>query len=759
MIKKIIAITILCLATYASIKTQLPADDFIEKPDKSQFSNKRAYKHVQELGDVIHYSGSEHHQQKLDYIVEELQKMGLETQIQEGNTFSDWGSFVKAKNVIARIKGTDNGKALTLMTHYDSSPHSSFGASDAGSGVATILEGVRAFLRSKTSHKNDIIILITDAEELGLNGAQLFVKEHPWINDIGLILNFEARGSGGPSFTLLETNEGNSALIDEFIKANPRFPVANSLAYSIYKKLPNDTDLTVFRKEANIQGFNFAFIDDHYDYHTALDVPERLDNNTLSHQASYLMPLLTHFSNTDLNSLTAEENYVYFNTPLGMHSYPFSWIKPLVLIAVVLFIVILFYGKRQKKLRLKEIGKGFLAFIIVLVVNALLGVFGWKTILNMYPHYNEILQGFTYNGHWYILFFVLLSLTIIFFVYKKVYEGNNTKELMVAPLFFWLLINTVIAFELEGASFYIIPVYFALGLFYFLIRKDKPSMIALTLLSLPAVIIYAPFIEQFPIALGLKAVVASCALVTLLFGLLLPVFGFIRRKKMLGYITFFVTVITFGIAHMKNEFSKERPKPNSLVYMQNEDDHKSYWLTYDEQLDDWTSTYFSETADDTIGLLLDSKYETPFKKVSPAKHINIEESEINITLDTVIGDMRNVKVCVTPKRIVNSIKVRSSTKMMFANFSINGKKVDTKKESRFFKKGDLKIATYHVVNKESMEVRFRVHKDSMPHLELLEVSHDLLKHPVLNVSERGEDMIPKPFVINDAIIVKSTLKF
>lgn len=759
MIKKIIAITILCLAAYASIKTQLPADDFIEKPDKSQFSNKRAYKHVQELGDAMHYSGSESHQQKLNYIVEELQKMGLETQIQEGNTFSDWGSFVKAKNIIARIKGSGNGKALTLMTHYDSAPHSSYGASDAGSGVATIIEGVRAFLKNKTPHKNDIIILITDAEELGLNGAQLFVKEHPWVNDIGLILNFEARGSGGPSFTLLETNDGNAALINEFIKANPRFPVANSLAYSIYKKLPNDTDLTVFRKEANIQGFNFAFIDDHYDYHTALDIPERLDNNTLSHQASYLMPLLTYFSNSDLSNLTAKENYVYFNTPLGMHSYPFSWIKPLVLIAIVLFVVILFYGRRQKKLRWKEIGKGFLAFTIVLVINALLGVFGWKAILSIYPHYSEVLQGFTYNGHWYILFFVLLSLTIIFFTYKKVYEGSNTKELMVAPLFFWLLINAIIAFELEGASFYIIPVYFALGLFYFLIRKDKPSMIALTLLCLPAVIIFAPFIEQFPIALGLKVVVASCALVTLLFGLLLPVFGFIRRKKMLGYITFVVALITFSIAHMKSDFNSERPKPNSLVYMQNEDDHKSYWLTYDEQLDDWTSMYFSDDSVGDVDLLLDSKYGTPFKKVSPAKHINIEESEINITLDTIVGSMRKIKVCVTPNRVVNSIKIRSDKKSVFSEFSINGKKVDTKKESRFFKKGDPKIATYHVVNKEPMEVSFTIHKDSIPHLELLEVSHDLLEHPVLNVGERGKDMIPKPFVINDAIIVKTTLKF
>jgi Zn-dependent M28 family amino/carboxypeptidase len=52
------------------------------------------------------------------------------------------GYLVKSKN-ICRIKGSANSKALLLLSHYDSAPHSfSRGASDAGSGVATILESV-----------------------------------------------------------------------------------------------------------------------------------------------------------------------------------------------------------------------------------------------------------------------------------------------------------------------------------------------------------------------------------------------------------------------------------------------------------------------------------------------------------------------------------------------------------------------------------------------------------------------------------------
>jgi len=759
MFKKIIAILILCLAAYTSIKTQLPLDNFIDNPTNKEFSNKKAFNHVQQLGHAAHSVGTDFHETAASYIIDELEKLGLDVQTQEGNSFSDWGTFAKVKNISARIKGTDNSKALVLMSHYDSAGHSSKGASDAASGVATVLEGIRAFIAEGHSHKNDIIILFTDGEELGLNGARLFVKEHPWTKDIGLILNFEARGSGGPSFTLVETTDGNAVLMNEFIKANPTFPVANSLAYSIYKKLPNDTDLTVFRKEANIQGFNFAFIDDHYDYHAALDTPERLDNNTLSHQASYLMPLLAHFSNANLNNLSSTKNNVYFNSPLGMHSYPFTWILPLVIIALVLFILIFIYGKRHKKLKGKEISKGFFALFSTLIINGVIGFFGWKLILRIYPHYNEILHGFTYNGHLYILFFVLLSLSITFYIYKKVYTSTNTKELLLAPIVVWIVLNFVISQVLEGASFFVIPLFFALGLFFFLLQKEKPNLFAMTLLCLPAIFILVPFIPQFPIALGLKIVVSTSILTVLLFGLLLPVFGFIRRKKSLGHILLFASCIVFIIAHLNNEFTPEQPKPNSLVYLQDNDTEKSYWLTYDNILDNWNETYFKEALSENICVKFGSKYNTKFSKIAIAESINIPKSIINISVDTVINNERKIRLCILPERKLNNIDINSETRKIFNDFSINGTPISTKIESKFFNDKSPKLATYYVVNKEPLELSFSIHKDSIPHIELIEVSHDLLSNKFLNVPKREDNMIPKPFVINDAVLVKNTINF
>lgn len=267
--------------------TMMP--QYISKNDEAlaDFSTERALNQVEIIAQKPHYVGSTNHELVANYLKLELNRIGLETSVQEGFTLNDKGLLVKSKNILARIKGTNNSKALLLLSHYDSAPHSfSKGASDDASGVATILEGVRAFLYSKQPHKNDIIILFSDAEELGLNGAALFVNQHPWAKEVGLVINFEARGSSGPSYMLMETNKGNENLVREFSKAKTAYPVSNSLMYSIYKMLPNDTDLTVFREQGNIQGFNFAFIDGHYNYHTQQDDFQHLSRTTLAHQGT-----------------------------------------------------------------------------------------------------------------------------------------------------------------------------------------------------------------------------------------------------------------------------------------------------------------------------------------------------------------------------------------------------------------------------------------------------------------------------------------
>lgn len=662
---------------------------------------------------------------------------------------------------MARIKGSNNTKALLLLSHYDSAPHSySYGASDAGSGVATILEGLRAFIHNKTPHKNDIIILFSDAEEIGLNGAALFVSQNNWAKEIGLVLNFEARGTAGPSYMLLEVNHGNAALVHGFKKANPGFPVSNSLMYSIYKMLPNDTDLTVFREQGQIQGFNFAFIDNHFNYHTAQDDFAHVNPSTVAHQGTYLMPMMEYFSNADLTKMNSTEDEVYFNTPYYFVSYPFGWILPMWIGAILLFSVLIFIGIGKRLFTLKEIGKGFIPLFGSLIVAGLVTFLGWEIILKSYPQYNDILQGFTYNGLAYISAFVCLSLAIGFLFYTKLTSEKLVMSHTIAPLFLWICINLALVLYLPGAGFFIIPVYFSLFMLAYYIISQKTNRILNLLLAIPALIVFFPFIKMFPIGLGLKILAGSAVLTILVFGLLLPVFGLFRRKGISALVLFAISLGFFVFAHFHSNYEAGKAKPNSLLYVYDVDKNKAEWASYDTNLDEWTKLYLGSKPKIATSLNtnpLYSKYHSNFTFSAPAPAKNILPPTIEFTTDTIIGKLRLLKIKISPNRKVNRYDVFANETTFFYDFKANNTSLIGQK-GRLFQRKDRKLISYYVVNNEPLELQFSISKRAILDMSLMESSFDLMSNPLFNMQKRKSWMMPSPFVLNDAVVVKKQIK-
>ncbi|PZX95393.1 peptidase M28 [Flavobacterium aquariorum] len=727
----------------------------------TEFSTSRALEHINAIAKQPHYVGTKNHEVVANYIIKELQKLGLETTVQEGFTLSDWGNLVKSKNILCRIKGTKNTKALLLLSHYDSAPHSfSHGASDDASGVATILEGVRAFLNARTKHQNDIIILFTDAEELGLNGAALFVTQHQWAKEIGLVLNFEARGSSGPSYMLMETNKGNAGLVKEFAKADATYPVSNSLMYSIYKMLPNDTDLTVFREQGNIQGFNFAFIDDHFNYHTAQDDVAHLDKNTLKHQGSYLMPLLNYFSNADLNATASTTDDVYFTIPFTFISYPFDWVVPMTLIAAGLLIILVFLGKAKRMLKLNDIMKGFFPFLGSLIFTGLITYYGWKGLLLLNPQYNDLLNGFTYNGHDYIAAFVLMSLSICFFFYQIASKPKVTMNHYVIPLLFWIVLNGFLANSLRGAGFLIIPVYFGLIAFAVFVFSQRSNWIVNIICGIPTLLIVAPFIQMFPVGLGLKVLFGSAILTVLAFGLLLPVFGAFAKKGTWSLLFFFTSVLFLAKAQYHSGYELGEAKSNSLVYLYNANNNKAYWLTYDTNLDSWTKAYLGEKpkgAKIFNNLKLVSKYNSEFTYAAEAPNKGIPKPTITFLQDSVVGVKRYLKIQITPNRKVNRYDIFANEIMTFYNFKANGVSTLGQQGPELERNGK-KLLSYYVVNNEPLILQFTVNRATVLDMDVMESSFDLMVNPLFAMTPRESWMMPTPFVLNDAVIITQKIK-
>ncbi|MGB5941904.1 MAG: M20/M25/M40 family metallo-hydrolase [Leeuwenhoekiella sp.] len=750
-------LTFFLLKPSGEINSDVPLEDF---------STARAMQHVEAIAQVPHSVGTEGHQQVQDYIIEQLKTVGLEPQIQEGFAYEPgWGKLSKAENILCRIPGSGDGRALLLLSHYDSSPQTgSFGASDAGSGVATVLEGIRAFLKKGTTPKNDIIILFTDAEELGLNGAKLFTTEHRWAKDVDLALNFEARGSGGPAMMVVETNGGNGGLIKAFSEAGAQFPYANSLIYSIYKILPNDTDSTVLRSKEDIDGYFFAFIGDHFDYHTAMDTPERLDLASLAHQGSYLMPLLEHFADAPLQ-VKSDTDFVYFNFPLvKMLYYPFYLVWPLVLLGWIAFVAILIYGFRRKKWNGKQLSKGFLPLFFSLIAAYIISLL-WQLTLVLKPEFRDILHGFPYNGYELLAGAVALTLAVIFAIYHLFLRKGQSAGLSMAPIFLWMVINTGIAWQLPGASFFMIPVLFAMVQVFLQLKNIRPHLFLITLLSAPVVFIISAYIKDFPVALGLKILIASTMLTVLLFGLLLPVLGKYRFMPQLSVLFLAVATGAFISAYAKSDFNIERPFPTSLSYVYDVAENQAYYATYNKNPDAWVKTVLGENPQPASEVIPDSrigKYGLNYTFASGAPLKPVAPSSIYTSQDSVVDGQRELSFGVFPQRAVQDMMVVAANDMAFSYLEINGQEVfDIQKNSSdplTFRKGRRFIG-YRVSNREPLEITFRTADTTQINFELWDYSYDLLEHPEFTIESRPEATVPMPFVFTDAIITRQAVTF
>src|SRR5829696_748310 len=338
----------------------------------TEFSGERAFKYLTVIAQRPHPVRTSEHAAVANYIQNELTALGLSPEVQQTPA---------VMNILARLKGTSNEKAVLLVAHYDTVPVSP-GAGDNGSAVVAILETLRA-LKSSQPLRNDVIALFSDAEELGMVGAKAFVYQHPWAGDVGVVLNFDARGTSGPVI-MFETSDKNGWLIKEFAKAAPH-PAANSLAQAIYALMPNNTDFTVF-KGAGFAGLNFAYIIGLNRYHTPLDNLTNIDQRSLQHQGSTALALTRHFGNLNLNNRAAQENEandVYFDVlNSAIISYSEQWVVPLAVVVCLSFVALVAFGFKNKHLTCYGLFVGFMV-VPLSVMSTVLILTPIKELLRM----------------------------------------------------------------------------------------------------------------------------------------------------------------------------------------------------------------------------------------------------------------------------------------------------------------------------------------------------------------------------------------
>jgi hypothetical protein len=304
------------------------------------FSAERAMTDVRAMAARPHPVGSADHARVQAYVFDRMTRLGLNPALQAGamspeaiNRLTEWGGDPaaagnQAVNIVGVLPGRDQTTgAVLMMAHYDSA-WGSPGAADDAAGVAAILESVRA-LKARGTFDRTLVVLITDAEELNLDGARIFFSEHPLRDRIGAVVNLEARGGGGRAM-MFETGRGNAETIDLFAGVATRADggaTSNALSIFVYENMPNGTDFTI-PKNRGIGGLNFAFIGRPALYHTPEATPDNLDQGALQHIGSQALETTEALLSAETLP-TGGQNAVYGDV-LGrfliVHAPGFGWV-------------------------------------------------------------------------------------------------------------------------------------------------------------------------------------------------------------------------------------------------------------------------------------------------------------------------------------------------------------------------------------------------------------------------------------------------
>jgi hypothetical protein len=647
--------SLVVLAFLTSSSRTLPRPVAANAPD-TEFSSARAMSHLVEIARQAHPPGSPEHARVRTYIMERLRDLGLEPEVQTATATIRRGTVARAatvRNVVARIPGSASTGAIVLTAHYDGREGST-AAGDDGMGVVAILETVRA-LRSGPPLGNDLIVLITDAEELGLLGARAFVDGHPWMADVSVVLSVEMRGGGGPS-VMFETGDQNGWIVRTLREGDPR-PFANSLSYEVYRRMPNDTDFSPFR-EAGRQGLNFAGIGRASVYHQTYDTPANVSEATLQHHGLHLLGVVRELSDRNLTEVVAPD-VTFFSLPvLGLVVYEMDFV-PLVTAAAVLLTLLLLLPLRatggQWSGTLIGLGLGIASL-------GLAGMVGWALMTwlpQFHPEYGSLHGGAFHSEGWYVLALTSATLAIVTTLFGIARRWRGGPELVWGALLLPLGGAIVLTLSVPAAAMNLQwPLLAALlgTLALMLPAGPRTAHLAWGLLVLTAVPVLAflvPVTEFLWLGLSFRqAMVLGAVLATQLL-LLLPALDRLREPNswwapVVGVVaTAAFVALGIGIA----EPDSRRPAPSTLVYAYDQGAMEALWVTdasadpIDEEARAWAEARAGSPFSESRRLAAFGLGSGEFL-VAPATSIESETPQLWILSDSTNGGVRRLRLAV-----------------------------------------------------------------------------------------------------------------
>jgi hypothetical protein len=581
-------------ASYLGLRP--PGPKPIDAP-ATQFSAYRALAALHRVlkDDTPHPVGSAANEAVRGRILAELTQLGYAPQVQSA---FDCGSFVNCatvNNIVARLDGTegdpDSSDSVLLAAHYDSVPAGP-GDSDDGTGMAAVLETARA-LKAMPAPRHSIVLLIDDGEESGLLGARAFVDFNPLAKNIRAAVNLDARGTSGPS-VMFETGTANDWAI-RLLAQSDRRPSTTSIAYTLYKMLPNDTDFTVF-KAAGMQGLNFAYIGAVTHYHTPLDNSANVRLASLQHHGENALPAIVALANSDLANPPQREA-VFFDVfgRLLVH-WPASRSLPIAIVTALLLLAQIAWMIRNGRLALRELLWGMVAWLVTMIVAGALAYIVERLIhIAGGTPVNWVAYPEPINVAFWGLALTVVTTHALLFTRRAGFWG-----LWSGNWIWWALISIIASLQSPGLSYlFLVPSVVAAlaGLPATLRRADAASRAAsasdagegagaataaIVPLAAAAIVAFPPALLLYS-ALGNRGLVVVAVLVAWIGTPLAPLCSDLRsmpglRGLAIPWLPILVTGLGIFGAIVVPAYSAKAPERVNILFAQDADSGNAQWI-------------------------------------------------------------------------------------------------------------------------------------------------------------------------------------
>lgn len=589
---RVVALAVLIVVGWLALRTVEPHAE-ATGPARG-FDLDRAMTDVAFIASEPHPTGSAAQDHVRQYLLAQIRDAGLSADVQESVVVlkgaSNQRRMTRVRNVIGRLEGTGGGKAVMLAAHYDSVTTGP-GAGDDTAGVAALLETMRV-MAAGPRPKRDLVFLFTDGEELGLLGSRAFV-ESGRADNVGWVVNVEGRGAAGASL-MFETLPGNVSVMRFFGETSPQ-PVASSYGYDVYKRMPNDTDFTEFRKVIPA-GFNFAFIEDPAAYHASVDTPARLSRASLEHHGVQALALARRLS----ESPPAETGVraAYFSLPLaGLVVYPAWWDGVGAFGCVMLGLLVLAVGIRRRWLRPAGLGASLLVAVVATAAAVLLLVglrWLWAGPLDHARDSMGVLATLVFA-------WIAVTAGVIWLVALTAARRLGVLNLAAAVAALWTVLAVAVAWLLGSSAFlFTWPALFAwLGLLLLVWKgPGTPSWLAALAFAcgLPVLLFWLPTLKMTGLALGPAPAIlgGAAALPALLMVLPVAQLSGTRPGRLWGSVALAAGLSLFAFAAVTAGPTADHPRSDSLVYAVDTSRGESFWASWDDEPDAYTVQVLGE---------------------------------------------------------------------------------------------------------------------------------------------------------------------